>query len=271
MFLLAGAKFGTGKSLIQKALQFPLDDAETAYLAAYKEQLQQDVTEDKLNDARIQRLIKDSVKGDMPKDISQKELESLVARSVELEDKIKGVPRLSTIDFTSEAMGLLLKASNEQMAVLTDEGGTVLYNMLGRYTKGDATDDIMLCKGFSGDRHTVDRVSRPSILLNSPCITLEMAVQPDLIYRAYSNERLLVGGFLARCLAVDTQMEVQFEDEETCYSIDPELLTKWAKHIRSMVDGFRFVQTPYPMLVHPDVYKLSSAFHGSNVVLSAES
>jgi hypothetical protein len=56
---------------------------------------------------------------------------------------------------------------------------------------------------------------RLRIVLTAPRVTLEMAVQPDLLYRAFSNERLWVGGFLARCLASDTQMEVQFEDEDT--------------------------------------------------------
>jgi hypothetical protein len=270
LYLLAGAVSGTGKSLVQRALQLPLDEAEAAKMAAYKEQELQGETELKVNAARIQRLLRDIAKDKLPAEqarTAQDKLSELAARDAELEDKIEGVPRLSTIDFTSEKMGQLLKASKEQMAVLTAEGGTVLYNILGRYTKGDATDDILLSKCFSGDRHVVDRVSRPSILLQAPCITLGMAVQPDLLYRAYSNERLRVGGFLARCLAVDSRMQVQFEDEETVYSIDPALLTKWAEHIQAMVDSFRFVQTPYTIPVEPAVYKLSSMFHNANVWL----
>jgi replicative DNA helicase len=124
-----------------------------------------------------------------------------------LEDKLEFASRLWCSDFTSEALGMLLANSNEQMSVLSDEGGLALYNMLGRYTKGDITDDILLCKGKTVNAHAVDRVGRAPIVLNHPCITLLLLVQPDLLQKAFSNQRLLVGGFLARCLAADSKME----------------------------------------------------------------
>jgi hypothetical protein len=57
-------------------------------------------------------------------------------------------------------------------------------------------------------------VSRPPIVLHHPCVTMLLLVQPDLLQKAFSNERLLVGGLLARCLAADSKMEVQYEDEK---------------------------------------------------------
>jgi Protein of unknown function (DUF3987) len=84
----------------------------------------------------------------------------------------------------------LLANSNEQMAVLSDEGGLALNNLIGRYTKGQITDDILLCKAKSVNSTTVDRVSRPPIVLHLPCISLLLLVQPDLLWMAFSNERL---------------------------------------------------------------------------------
>jgi len=272
LYLLAGAASGTCKSLVQKTLQLPLNEAQAEYLVAARQQQTQYMAEDKLLDAKIHDLIRQTTKAsktctNKEDDDTQQILKELVDRDKELEDLIEGTPRLCTIDFTSQALALLLKNSNEQMAVLTAEGGTVLFNMLGRYTKGDITDDVLLCQGYSGDHVAVDRVSRPPILLNAPCITMFMAVQPDLLAKAFSSERLRVGGFLARCLAVDTKMMVQYEDKNTVYSIDPNLLANWSAHIRAQVSAFRFVKTPYTVQAEPAVYPASSEFYNSVVDL----
>src|SRR5262249_44008002 len=149
-------------------------------------------------------------------DFQHEKLVELMQEKALLEDKLEGVQRLWCVDFTSEALGLLLAANGEQMAVLTDEGGIVLFNLLGRYTKGDVTDDVLLCKAKTVNGITVDRVGRAPIVLHRPCVAMLLLTQPDLLYKAFSNERLLVGGFLARCLAADSKLEVQYEEESDC-------------------------------------------------------
>ena len=54
-------------------------------------------------------------------------------------------------------------------------------------------------------------------------MTLLVLTQPDLLHKLFSNERLLVGGFLARCLAADSRMEIQDESEESLPEPDPAL------------------------------------------------
>src|SRR5262249_8372843 len=97
---------------------------------------------------------------DIGEDARHERLCELLQQQAVLEDKLEFASRLWCVDFTSEALGMLLASSKEQISVLTDEGGLPLYNMLGRYTKGDVTDDILLCKAKTVNSHAVDRVGR---------------------------------------------------------------------------------------------------------------
>src|SRR5258707_12552141 len=162
-------------------------------------------------------------------------------------------------------MGILLANNGEQIAVLTDEGGLPLHNLLGRYTKGDITDDVLLCKAKTVNSTTVDRVSRPPIVLHHPCVAMLLLVQPDLLHKACSNERLLVGGLLARCLMADSKMELQYEDEKTLPEVDSEIMATWNQYIRSLVKTFRFVEEPCWIAVGEGVRELSRKFHNEIV------
>jgi hypothetical protein len=177
-----------------------------------------------------------------------------------MEDKLQFAGRLWTEDFTSEALGVLLANNRQQIAVLTDDGGLVIYNLLGRYTDGDVKDDILLCKAKTVSPVSVDRIGRGAILLHQPCVAMLLLTQPDLLHRLFGNERLLVGGFLARCLAADSRMQIQDETEESLPEPDPDIMAGWNTHIESLVKMFRFAEEPYRIDVEPEVRKLSRLY-----------
>ena len=109
----------------------------------------------------------------------------------------------------------------------------------------------------------VDRVGREAILLRKPCVAMLVLTQPDLLYRLFNNERLLMGGFLARCLAADSRMEIQDETEESLPDPDPEIMAKWNAHIESLVKMFRFAEEPYWLDVDPEVRRLSRQYYNT--------
>jgi hypothetical protein len=90
-------------------------------------------------------------------------------------------------------------------------------------------------------------------------------VQPDLLQKAFSNERLLVGGFLARCLAADSKMEAQYEDENTMPEPNPDIMQAWNSRIRSLVKTFRFAEESSWIPVEAEVRGLSRDFHNEIV------
>jgi replicative DNA helicase len=264
LYALIGAKSGTGKSVVFDECVSPLSEMQQEAIKAFgAEQKPRAEVEMKLLDREIHELAKfkkNERKFDMSEDCRQEKLSELLQQKAELEDKLQFAARLYCEDFTSEALGMLLAASGEQISVLSDEGGLALYNMLGRYTKGDITDDILLCRGKTCNSHTVDRVGRPPIFLRCPCITLLLLVQPDLLERAFSNERLMVGGFLARCLTVDSQMQVQYQTEHSLPDVEENIKAEWDAHNRQLVEAFRYAEEPYQIPVEPEVRKLSRQY-----------
>jgi hypothetical protein len=80
-------------------------------------------------------------------------------------------PALSCEDVTGEKLAVLVAHNGEQMASLSADALAVVNILLGRYNKLDRTDEGIYLKAFSGDRCKVDRQSRESILVESPCLS----------------------------------------------------------------------------------------------------
>jgi hypothetical protein len=248
----------------------PLNELQFEALKAFKEKQKPTEAEIKLLQNEINELLKHKKNHkdfSGAEDARRERLVELLENKAELEDSLQFASRLWCVDFTSEALGILLANSGEQMAVLCDEGGLVLYNMLGRYTKGDVTDDILLCKCKTVNSHAVDRVGRPPIILNQPCVSLLLLVQPDILRKALSNERLLIGGFLARCPCVDAKLIAQYEDEKTLPEADAVIMGNWNRHIRGLVKTFRFADEPWWVNVEPIVRDCSRQFHNEIIDL----
>jgi hypothetical protein len=269
LYAIIGAKSGTGKTVVFDEFMAPFEELQREMLDAFKTgEKPSTEAELKLVEAEVQRLLKftrNQKEPDLAEDSRRERLGELLQRQAELEDKLETAARLWCVDFTSEALGVLLANSNEQIAVLTDEGGLALYNMIGRYTKGVVTDDILLCKAKSVNGTTVDRLGREPIILRQPCVALLLLVQPDLLNMAFSNERLLVGGFLARCLSADSRMKILYEDETTLPEVNPSVMEGWNQHIRALVKNFRLAEEPYWINVEEGVRALSRKFHNDIV------
>ncbi len=271
LYALIGARSGTGKSVVFDEFMAPITELQGEALEEFNSEQKPRAEADlKILQNEISGLVKvkkNPKKPDLIENINHEHLSELLREQSALEDKLQFSSRLWCSDFTSEELARLLASSQEQMAVLSDEGGLALYNMLGRYTKGETTDDILLCKAKTVNSHAVDRVGRPPLVLSRPCVALLLLVQPDLLRKAYSNERLLIGGFLARCLTADCKMQVQYEGEGTLTEADPDIMAGWNSRIRSLVKAFRFAQDSLWISVQPEVRALSREFKNEIVDL----
>ncbi|CAM3830236.1 YfjI family protein [Paenibacillus lactis] len=104
-------------------------------------------------------------------------------------------PTYLTDDVTPEKLIGLMKENNEQMAMLSSEGG-LFDNFNGRYSNVPSLDIYL--KSFTGDYMTVHRVGRPSETLYEPILTIGLFVQPGLLQGLPA--RLVERGFLGRFL-----------------------------------------------------------------------
>jgi hypothetical protein len=264
LYQIVGAESGTCKTLVQNLLQEPLNEIQNELATRHeREERPRIQAEEKLLDLQIKELIK-SAKEDKSTGL-QSQLARLIAKDATLEDR--GATGIWSADTTSQALGLLLADNNEQIAIMTAEGSLVLHKLLGIST----ADAQLLCAGFSGDSHAVDRISRPSLILKSPCVSLFLATQPDVLYRAFSSERLRLGGFLARCMAVDTRIRVHHEDPDKPMRINADVTGAWKAHIRTLFETFHQSAIPYTLMVQPAVYDASREFYNASVDLLSES
>ena len=107
-------------------------------------------------------------------------------------------PVLLTDDCTSEALAVLLSHHDERMGIFSAEGGP-LELMAGRYSDRGSNFEIYL-KSHPGDPHVVHRISRASISLSRPLLTMALTVQPSVIAGLASKEGFRGRGLLARFL-----------------------------------------------------------------------
>ena len=134
--------------------------------------------------------------------IDASEFATAAAEIAKLEAELPLVPRcpqLWTSDVTPERLGVLLAENEEAMTVLSDEGGSIVENIAGRYSGGIPNLDLFL-KAHSGSGERVDRGSRGPVHLIAPALSMVLSPQPDLLF-GLSNKRDFRGrGFLARIL-----------------------------------------------------------------------
>ena len=121
------------------------------------------------------------------------------------EEKTKGTirddnpPVYIVDDITSEALFKLMSENNERMSVISAEGG-VFGIMAGRYnSNGNGNIDVYL-KGHAGDPCSNHRIGRKSQSMDSPCLTISLAVQRDIIKEIGGNRQFRGRGLLGRFL-----------------------------------------------------------------------
>lgn len=102
-------------------------------------------------------------------------------------------------DITAEALFKVMSENNEQISVISAEGG-IFSIMAGRYNaSGNGNFDIYL-KGHAGDHCSNHRIGRKSQSMDSPSLTMCLTVQRDVIKEIGSNRQFRGRGLLARFL-----------------------------------------------------------------------
>lgn len=183
---------GERKSPVLAAVARPLLQAEEELRQAGK----QDVAmQEALHDLRVNAIekIKRSGKTDAAT------LADLEAAVQDMENTvIPAVPRLLADDSTPEKLAQLMEQQGGRLGVLSAEGG--LFAILaGRYSGGVPNLDLVL-KAWSGDLCRVDRVSRETLTIREPVLSIGLAVQPDILAGLAEHRHFRGAGLLARFL-----------------------------------------------------------------------
>ena len=122
-----------------------------------------------------------------------------IARAAEAANLVvPPLPRWLVDDATPEALAGLLAAYG-RIALLSPEGD-VFDQMAGRYNQAAGPNLGVYLKGHAGDLLKVDRRGRPPEYVERPCLTIGLAVQPEVLRGLAGRPGFGGRGLLARFL-----------------------------------------------------------------------
>lgn len=123
----------------------------------------------------------------------------------------KQASRLICSEVTGQALARLLTQNRQGILIATAEAG----NLLDEASKATSPLGQLLLKGYSGDPVEIDRITRESVVMEEPCISVSWLCQPHRLEKFLSNDRLLEDGLLARFLVAHSRasMAPMHEDD----------------------------------------------------------
>lgn len=143
-------------------------------------------------------------------------------------------PRLMVEDVTPEKLASLLFENDERVILASDEGGSILGNIGGRYSNGMENLDLIL-KCYSGSSYNYDRKSSPPIRLQSPLLALVLTPQPFILSGLFQNPAFRNRGFIPRFIFALPQSPVGYRSCDD-YKMNGEIKSAYENVIHSILD-----------------------------------
>ncbi len=244
LYILASAESGSGKSETFRYVARPFQEFETETIRAWEQHERPGLLADKdlLESDIAATKKKQAAKGGMGRNEARQQIRDLRAELQKVEESLRP-PALSCEDVSTEQLAALLAANDEQLASLSADARGVVDNLMGRYTQGKATDEAIYLKAYSGDTHRVDRISRPPVVLEGPCLVALWLGQPDKLELLLGSQSLSDGGLLPRFLVCHTRCEPQEIGEDT-QAIPASVGLAYRSLIRELLTVFRLSDCP---------------------------
>ena len=254
LFIMPSAESGSGKSEVISHAAAPFYEFERETMERWKADILPGARADgEMLQAEIGRLKNAAARaeGGEGRDAIRAQLQTKLA-ALSAAEAAMLAPELCVEDVTTEKLALMLSRPGETLFSVSSDAGAIVNNLLGRYSKGDRTDEGIYLKAWTGERVKVDRLGRESVQLERPCLAALWCVQPDKVDALLSVQALSDGGLLPRLLLCHTGCEMReiVEGSEDT-GIAPETAESWRALVRELLESFRL-----PMgtaaIVHPE-------------------
>jgi replicative DNA helicase len=196
LFIAVGMDAGARKSSVFTALTRPVADFERDQAAAALPGITETATLRRIADQAAAQA--EAAAGRAPASQQEEARAEAIARAAEAARLVvPPLPRWLVDDATPEALAGLL-ATYGRIALLSPEGD-VFDQMAGRYSQAGPNLGVYL-KGHAGDLLKVDRRGRPPEYVERPCLTIGLAVQPEVLRGLAGRPGFGGRGLLARFL-----------------------------------------------------------------------
>jgi replicative DNA helicase len=197
LFIAVGMDGGSRKSAVFTALTRPVADFERDQAAAALPGITETATLRRIADQAAATA--EAAAGKAPASQQEEARAEAIARAAEAAALVvPPLPRWLVDDATPEALAGLL-ATYGRIALLSPEGD-VFDQMAGRYNQAAGPNLGVYFKGHAGDLLKVDRRGRPPEYAERPCLTIGLAVQPEVLRGLAGRSGFGGRGLLARFL-----------------------------------------------------------------------
>src|SRR5947208_6704706 len=119
-------------------------------------------------------------------------------------------------------------------------------------------------KAFTGDRCKVDRQTRESILVESPCLSALWLTQPDKLDSLLGERSLSDGGLIPRILCCHTHCEAR-EIVKEAPEIPASVLNDYVNLIHSLIGTYRLAEKPFTIEPTPEALEAMNAHYNKIV------
>jgi replicative DNA helicase len=196
LFVAVGMDAGARKSAVFTAMTSPVADFERQQAAAALPGITETAVLRRIADQAAATA--EAAAGKAPASQQEEARAEAIARAAEAANiTVPPLPRWLVDDATPEALAGLL-ATYGRIALLSPEGD-VFDQMAGRYNQAGPNLGVYL-KGHAGDLLKVDRRGRPPEYVERPCLTIGLAVQPEVLRGLAARPGFGGRGLLARFL-----------------------------------------------------------------------
>jgi replicative DNA helicase len=197
LFVAVGMDAGARKSAVFTALTRPVADFERDQAAAALPGISETAVLRRIADQAAAHA--EAAAGKAPTSQQEQARAEAIARAAEAANLVvPPIPRWLVDDATPEALAGLL-ATYGRIALLSPEGD-VFDQMAGRYNQQVGPNLGVYLKGHAGDLLKVDRRGRPPEYVERPCLTIGLAVQPEVLRGLAGRPGFGGRGLLARFL-----------------------------------------------------------------------
>ena len=174
--------------------------------------------------------------------------------------------KLYVDDITTEKLTSILSDSDGKTAIISTEGG--IFDVLaGMYNKS-VNIDVFL-KGYSGDTIRVDRIGRPSELIQKPALTILLSAQPSVLSQLISNSTFEGKGLTTRFLYALPESLIGKRKFHTS-PIPPEVSRLYDMKIKDVLNEEENLIDNQIVRLSSDASSLFEAFHDENEKIMGE-
>ncbi len=152
-------------------------------------------------------------------------------------NELKKRPRYVIEDCSNQqAEVIIANQTDNTILSASADAREVINNLLGRLSKEGHTGENLWLKLYSWEALVTDRITREAVSAKETCGSAIWLVQPDLITKLFSHEKMLDSGLVPRLLACNIHCDAGFIEYDAP-GVPDSLTEDWEKLIRTLVAG----------------------------------